>query len=152
MQETLYSITADEQLAEIRRIAGELAALEQMHSENLDQRKAINDSIVKKETELKLALAGGKQANLDMQPLKLDTTDCETNKEIKERRRAEVQKRALMALKAAPGGRMSGKGLASLIGVNPHGLDGLLVGAEGFEKVHDGRVGNEQTHYVLKKA
>ena len=119
--------------------------------DNLTARKTIRAQLALANAQLEQAIGdlGGATAPdpvLTVAPV----ASVATRESIQDRRRVETEAQAVRVLTAA-GGSLANKDLASLLGVSPHGLEGLLRGSTRVEKVHDGRIGNEVTTWVIKK-
>ncbi len=123
--------------------------------ENLKSRKTIRDQLAAANAALEQAIgdlageAGQARTPADL-PAPAPAPAIQTRETLRDRRREDIEARAAHALTAA-GGTMANRDLASLLGVSPHGLEALLRGSTRVQKVHDGRIGNEVTTWVLQK-
>lgn len=119
---------------------------------NRERRKAIRQAKESAYAKFLQATGGGIQRSLDdefhVDPGALSGDEPVTNAVIKSRRKQQVQQHAYEVIKQA-GGRISNLQLASYLGVSSHGLPGLLVDSQKIRKEHGGRVGNEQTWWVI---
>ncbi len=77
-------------------------------------------------------------------------TSNETSAVLNDRRRRRIEEGAIFALSKA-GGKLTNKELAAMLGVDSHGLAGLLSKCEGVIRFHDGRLNNEQMSWRLKE-
>lgn len=148
-QESLYHITADEQMRMIRERRDIVVRLRGELSRDFEARKAKRDLLKKAEGDLEMAIGGEMQTSMDATSLVLpDSREPVTNATIKEKRRELIWEQVVKALKAC-GGRADNMKLASLTGASPHGLAGILTGCPFVRKVHDGRAGNEVTSWEI---
>ncbi len=152
-QEYLYTITPEEKLQRIREKSEAVTS----KTKEMLQARAAYAKLQSEQKEAMLDLNAevgtpGRQellAELKAET-KLDDTvlTVVTNNAISERRRADVEHKAIRALKAV--GIITNMDLAKMINHDAHGLAGVLSKCEEVERVHDGNLNNERMSWRLK--
>jgi hypothetical protein len=155
-QQNLYEQTDAERIARVDKAVKRLATAEMEKAKAraiyVEWKREVDEA----NAELKISSGlDGLQLRIDnalaeMRDKDTVITSAETSQTLSDRRRKRVEEGAIRALTAA-GGKLTNKELAALLGVDAHGLSGLLSKCEQIERFHDGNIQNESMSYKLKE-